>query len=218
NPKATPYSDASTGISFPAGFHDPSGYQFGMVLPSSGSSTDMIIQLVSPLKDGGGWAGVDFGDSMTGRLLLVAWPNGKGSDSNGVTVAPRIANGYKQADTVAYTANPVTLTTIAKGTFVNATHVSATFVCKGCMTSDSLTTSGGTQSLSYAYSLLANPNPGDVNTMISDHTTQNEPYGGFDVDLAAAQSSQYASYAAMVSAGNGGASGTGTATAGNQTA
>lgn len=65
------YTDADTGITF-HGYASPPSYLFGMVLPQQ-PTTDLIVQLVSPLTEGGGWGGVSFGSSMTGPLLLVTW-------------------------------------------------------------------------------------------------------------------------------------------------
>ncbi|KAK3395247.1 hypothetical protein B0H63DRAFT_371410, partial [Podospora didyma] len=192
------YTDVNTGISF-YGWSDSTGYRFGMVMPQQ-TQSDFIVQLVSPLNsNGAGWAGIDFGASMVGPLQIVAWPNGKDT----VVVAPRVSAGYKARDTTPYSATAITVTPIAKGTFVNATHVSATFVCGGCINKDSfsaadvITGSDGSRSFSFAYSLVAVPDPTNINTGISDHTSQGEPYGSFAVSLKDAQSAQYTTFAAL---------------------
>ena len=89
-PQATKYIDNNSNITF-LGYANK-GFHFGMALPSD-PKDDVIVQLVSPLKDGGGWGGVDFGASMTGPLMVVAWPNT--AKENTVMVSPRIATGYE---------------------------------------------------------------------------------------------------------------------------
>jgi cellobiose dehydrogenase (acceptor) len=205
HPQASTYTDRNTGISF-NGYADGTGYQFGMVMPQN-PSTDFIVQLVSPLTRGAGWAGIDFGQYMTGHLLVVAWPNG-----NKVMIAPRFATGYTQTDTIAY-GGSLTLSPISKGTFVNATHVSATFVCGGCMNADSFTAANTSATFAYAYSSVAVTTPSDPSTQLSDHTTGNEPYGPFNVLMSDAESAQYVSFAAMANANTGSGSGSATSSA-----
>ncbi|ROW01000.1 hypothetical protein VSDG_02725 [Cytospora chrysosperma] len=176
-PDASMYTDSNTNITF-LGYANE-GFHFGMALPAD-PKEDLIMQLVSPLKDGGGWGGVDFGEYMTGHLLLVAWPNT--AKDNTVMVSPRIATGYEISDGAnIYKANPITITQIPDGTFVNDTHVSATFVCGGCLNSDSFSGDDKTATFSYAYAYAAVDDPSDVDSRLSDHTANGEPYGPFDV-------------------------------------
>jgi cellobiose dehydrogenase (acceptor) len=65
------YTNSDTGIVF-CGYSDKSGYGFGTVMPEQ-PTTDFVAQIVSPLADGAGWAGVGFDSSMVGPLLLVTW-------------------------------------------------------------------------------------------------------------------------------------------------
>lgn len=67
------YTDANTGIAF-NGYQHASGYTFGIALPEN-PTTDFIAQIQAPITNGGGWAGFSMGQSMTGNLLVVAWPN-----------------------------------------------------------------------------------------------------------------------------------------------
>ncbi|KAK2614613.1 hypothetical protein N8I77_001422 [Diaporthe amygdali] len=205
-PQASKYIDSNSNITF-LGYANK-GFSFGMALPAD-PKDDLIVQLVSPLKGGGGWGGVDFGTSMTGRLLLVAWPNT--AKDNTVMISPRIATGY-EIDNGAnvYKANPITVTQIPDGTFVNDTHVSATFVCGGCLNADSFGAANATTTFSYAYAYDPVADPSDVDSQLSDHTANGEPYGPFDVTIAQAQSSEYSTWAALTQA----ASASGTAAAG----
>jgi cellobiose dehydrogenase (acceptor) len=184
------FTDSATGISF-QGYTDPSGFRFGLVMPSS-PTTDFVAQIISPLTKGAGWGGIDFGAKMSGPMMLVAWPNG-----NDVIIAPYIAGGYQVDDVKAYTKG-VNITPIKSGTFVNSTHVVATFVCGGCINGDSFSASeAGTSSVSMAFSSVGVTTPSDPSTQLSDHTTNGEPYGAIDFNFGQAKSSQYSTFAAM---------------------
>ncbi|ROW04495.1 hypothetical protein VMCG_04932 [Cytospora schulzeri] len=186
-PEASMYTDSNTNMTF-LGYAN-AGFHFGMVLPSD-PKDDLIIQLVSPLKDGGGWGGIDFGEYMTGHLILAAWP--QNAKDNTVMISPRIATGYEISNGAnLYKANPITITQIPDGTFVNDTHVSATFVCGGCLNSDSFGASDKTATFSYAYAYDPVDDPSDVDTKLSDHTANGEPYGPFHVTVARAESSDF---------------------------
>lgn len=201
NPSASQYSDSETNITFLGYAPSSTGFKFGMALPAD-PSADMIVQLVSPLQDGGGWGSVEFGSEMTGYLMVVAWPD-PSSSTDPVKISPRIATGYEVSNGAnLYSANNVTLTTIASGTYVNDTHVCATFVCGGCITgdSDSFKSSAASATFSYAYSLAAVTDPSDVDTRLSDHTQNGELYGPFDVTIKNAESSEYGTWAAMTNA------------------
>ncbi|CAJ2511151.1 Uu.00g067760.m01.CDS01 [Anthostomella pinea] len=180
------YTDDNTGISF-SGYFDGEGYTIGLAMPEN-PSTDLIAQIVSPLKDGEGWGGFDFGVSMAGYLLIVAWPNG-----DDVVLSPRMATGYTTPS--AYTGN-VTLTPIADGTFINSTHLSATFLCAGCITgnSDSFSANETNAVFAYAYSTTAVTDPTDSSTELSYHTAG---YSAFGMTLAYAKSADYDTWAAM---------------------
>lgn len=207
---ASKYTDSNTNITF-LGYAN-AGFHFGMALPPD-PKDDLIIQLISPLQDGGGWGGVDFGEYMTGHLLLVAWPNTE--KDNTVMISPRIATGYEVSNGAnVYKANPITITQIPDGTFVNNTHVSATFVCGGCLNSDSFGEDNKTATFSYAYAYDPVDDPSDVDTRLSDHTANGEPYGPFDVTVARAESSEYQSWAALTKAASATASATAGAAAG----
>lgn len=203
NPSASKYTDAETNISF-LGYESTTGFKFGMALPSS-PTTDLIVQIVSPLQDGGGWGSIDFGSEMTGYLMIVAWPDTTASPAT-VKISPRVATGYEVSNGAnVYAASNLTLTPIPAGTFVNDTHVAATFVCGGCVDATKSFGAGGgvasgkttTSTFSYAYALKAVSDPGDQDTQLSDHMSNGELYGPFDVALADAESAEYESWAAM---------------------
>ncbi|KAK7973797.1 hypothetical protein PG989_015645 [Apiospora arundinis] len=182
---ALKYTDANTGISF-AGYSDDKGLKVGMAMPET-PDKDLIMQIVGPATKGAGWAGFDFSSSMTGKMLLVAWPNGKN-----VIVSPRIATGYVTPSV--YTGTDVKLSPIPKGTFVNDTHYSATFLCAGCINKDTFTAADADGVFAYAYSTTAVTTPADPSSALSYHAAG---FSGFGMKLADAKSADYAKWAAM---------------------
>ena len=197
--RTSKYTDAATGITF-EGFAS-GDYRFGVVLPEQQSqsqlpSSDVLVQITSPLQDGGGWGGIALGPGMLGPLLLVAWPRNAATSS--VAIGPRVSNGRSAAATVpapsyGSAGRPLDLRPIARGTAANATHLSATFVCGGCLPD----AEGDSTMLGFAYSLLAVARPGDDDTPLADHTGGRGGYGVVRVDLAAARSADYPRYEQM---------------------
>ncbi|KAK5661628.1 hypothetical protein OQA88_9728 [Cercophora sp. LCS_1] len=217
--RTSSYVDPATGITFQS-FALTQGYRFGLVLPQQSDSKDLIVQLISPLNNGAGWAGIDFGKTMIGPLLLTAWP--KGDSSNSVMISPRQATSYRADGCQPYTKGPIDIKPIAGGTFVNSTHVSATFVCGGCINSDSFDpTASATQEFAFAYSTRAVQNPSSDGAVLSPHNTNGELYGTFGVDIASAKSSSYGTFAAKAAeaapSGSAGAGPTQTAPGGGST-
>lgn len=225
---ATSYLDPLTKYTF-LGIRDLSGYMFGIILPpavaardnpaggdsvSTSSDKDAIIQIVSPLnKAATGWGGVVFGPEMTGALILVVWPS-NGPDTDGkrkVLISPRIASGYNPGAVKLYTETKLTFRKIEQGTFVNSSHVGATFVCGGCVGAEkSFGLSGtGTGVFSFAYSwwpITTDSGAGDSGrtAIMTDHTHSGERTGDFDVDFGKARSNDYDK---LVGLAEGGASG-----------
>lgn len=91
------------------------------------------------------------------------------------------------------------MTPIEKGTFVNSTHMSYTFLCSGCITGDSLSFSNTATGASFgwAYSTEAMT---DTTTSDATLTYHAAGYGAFGVTFSGAESAQYATWAAMASA------------------
>ena len=115
----------------------------------------------------------------------------------------RVATNYTASGVIPYTANPTTLSPIPQGTFVNATHLSATFLCRGCINSASFDPAWAADTPSrdvffgYAFSQTAVAFPCDMDTRLSDHTGPGAGYGAFRVVLGDARSDDYDTYAAM---------------------
>ncbi|KAK2067225.1 hypothetical protein P8C59_000983 [Phyllachora maydis] len=201
-PTAAPYTDAMSGITF-AGWTDDAKEGAGSMTKSgialsTDSGTDLIGQVIAPIS-ASGWASIILGDKMNGPLEVVAWPNGKS-----VVLGARVSTGYKVSDTKVYSKTKVTLTPIAKGTYINATHMSATFLCTGCLDSAvSFTKATPKATISWGFTKNAVAKPSDPTSALSDHTTDGEPYGNYDVDLKVAQQANFAQWAAMAGSGAG---------------
>ncbi|KAH8601107.1 hypothetical protein B0O99DRAFT_589187 [Bisporella sp. PMI_857] len=170
--QTTPYTDPRTQITYQA-FSDPSGYTFGISLPSS-PTTDFTGLLIG-LKDG--WAGISLGGSMVGKLLIAAWPNG-----NQVISSFRKATAYSPPPRVtgAYSINPV-----LNGTYVNETHFALTFQCKGCILKDGTTFAAGDTNtyLGWALSSTLPAATADPAARLQYH----DIFGQYGVDLIAAR-------------------------------
>lgn len=129
---------------------------------------------------------------MTGRLLVVAWPN-----SDAVVSSFRKASGYVTPPV--YSNDSISMSTIESGTFVNSTHFSYTFLCSGCITGDILTFSSTTASsvFGWAYSSTSVVTPSDASSDLSYHTAG---FGEFGMTLTSAESALYSTWAALASA------------------
>ncbi|ETS78784.1 hypothetical protein PFICI_08637 [Pestalotiopsis fici W106-1] len=189
--KTTAYTDSNTGIDFQTYFDTTTGYSFGMAIPED-ATTDFIGQMVVPLTDGAGWGALAMGPGMTGRLLLVAWPNGEE-----VVSSFRYTSAYSTPDV--YTNSTLSALPIANGTFINSTHLSYTFVCEGCVIGGSTTFdfSADTGALGYAVSSSNPTTPSDSSTALVYHDLGANIYVA---NFTAAQSAQYATWASYGSA------------------
>ncbi|KAK4191077.1 hypothetical protein QBC35DRAFT_538977 [Podospora australis] len=114
--------------------------------------------------------------------------------------------------------NPITLTHIVQGTFINATHISSTVVCAGCINSDTFKSAlssldENSDPVYFGYAVSPNPvqaiNETTGKVLLSDHIAGGS-YGTFSVDLNKAKSEDYNTYAALAA---GSAQAVGSATA-----
>lgn len=76
------------------------------------------------------WGGVTLCPSMTGKLIPTAWPNG-GSVVSYLRLARLKANPPEYSGSAK-------MVTIKEGTYINGTHWTYTFLCKGCITGTSV--------------------------------------------------------------------------------
>ncbi|KAH6657577.1 hypothetical protein BKA67DRAFT_532778 [Truncatella angustata] len=185
------YTDSNTGIEFQTYSDATTGYSFGMAIPED-ATTDFIGQMVFPLTDGAGWGAAAFGPGMTGRLLLVAWPNG-----DEVVSSFRYTSAYSTPDV--YSNSTLSALPIANGTFINSTHVSYTFLCQGCAVGDSTTFSfsDGTGALGYAVSSSNPTTPSDSATALVYHDLGANIYVA---NFTASINAQYSTWASWASA------------------
>lgn len=186
----TAYTDSNTGIEFQQYADSDTGFSFGIALPEN-PSTDFIGQLVIPLTDGAGWGGIALGPGMTGRLLLVAWPNG-----DDVVSSFRYTSAYSNPDV--YTNTTLSALPIANGTFVNSTHLSFTFVCETCAIGGETTfdLTGGSGALGYAISSSNPTTPSDSSSALVYHDLGSNIYVA---NFTAAESASYDTWASWAS-------------------
>jgi len=193
--------DPNTGIAFES-YTSSKDYTFGIAVPES-PGADFIGQLVIPTT-GAGYGGIALGGQMEDDLLIVAWPNGK-------DVVASFRYTRVRASPSPYTSSSsLSMTPIASGTFVNGTHMSYTFVCSGCITNDAMTFSSNASTIQLGWSLAdaAVDNPGSAEGASFVYHSVGD--GTYSLDLEAARSAKYESWAAAA-AGNGASASTSTA-------
>jgi len=181
------YLDTNTGITFQSYLDTNIGISYGIALPVD-TNNDVIGQIVGPAN--ASWAGFDFGTTMANNLLVVAWPyEGK------VIASTRFATGYTAPPEYSGSASTQT---IANGTFVNSTHFSYTYLCSGCATnSSSLTNNIGAFGWALSTTALA-----DASTTSATLTYHAAGFGVFGLNIAAARSEGFPSWAKMASSAN----------------
>ena len=180
------YSDPATGIDFQRWCDDDSGFCFGMALPESVES-DFIGQMVVPLSDSKGWGGVSLSGSMTSSLLIAAWPNG---DSGVASL--REATSYTNPDEFDGDAS---IAEIPDGISSNSTHLTYTFLCKGCVVGSPTTFKANADTYFFGWALAkTNPTtPSSPSSVLSYHAAG---FGTFEMLLSEAKSAKYSTWAA----------------------
>ncbi|PQE20329.1 GMC oxidoreductase protein [Rutstroemia sp. NJR-2017a BBW] len=191
---AASYVDDNTGITF-MGFEDTSGFKYGMVLPETVGGDFIARDEVSntlPSTDGSGYGGVSLTGQMTGSMLVVAWPSG-----TDVISSLRETSGYTSPGAYANTTS--TLLPIAKGTFVNSTHMSYTFLCQSCL-GNTYSLSAGASTIVLGWALgngtVTNPSSASGATF----TYHGAGYGDVGIQVANTTNANYDTWAAMASA------------------
>ncbi|CAA9966267.1 Choline dehydrogenase [Pyrenophora teres f. maculata] len=192
------YIDDKSGITF-QGIHDASGFKFGIALPEK-TTTDFIAQIQAPITNDGGWAGFSMGTSMTGNLLVTAWPHqGK------IISSFREATGYTNP---AVKEGDFKMSPIPDGTYVNDTAFSYTFLCSNCISADDplkglvVYKEPNVNVLGWAYSNKALTDPTSASAVLNYHDAG---FGMFGLPMANASSADYPKWAAMAVAGTPGA-------------
>ncbi|KAF2690244.1 carbohydrate-binding module family 1 protein [Lentithecium fluviatile CBS 122367] len=185
------FTDEKTGITFQQGKHPSNGYAFGIALPEVGGS-DFIGRIAAPIGTSlGGWGGFSLTSSMTGGLLVVAYPK-----DGSVVGSLRKATGYAAPDV--YSGN-ATIKPIADGISADSTGFTYTFLCEGCVDS--------TGKISFLPGATAGPIGWAMSTneivaepTLGTHTGNDGAFGILgSFNLADARSAEYATWAALAS-------------------
>ena len=136
------------------------------------------------------WLLTPAGGSMTSSLLFAVWANGQD-----VVTSFRLATAYASPDVYSgdATASPIT-----RGTFVNTTHLSYTFLCGDCILGNLTTFAPTDEQYTLGYA-VSGTNPIDITDPASELTYHAEAYGEYSMALSAAQSPDYDTWAAMAS-------------------
>ncbi|KAF1351525.1 choline dehydrogenase [Lizonia empirigonia] len=198
---SAPYTDAKTGIDF-SGYTDAkTGFTFGIALPEN-PTTDFIAQIQAPITNGGGWAGFSMGQSMTGNLLVVAWPN-----EGEIVSSFRKATGYTNP---AVSTGDFTMSPIPDGTYVNDTAFSYTFLCKNCISDDVATglviyDAPSTNVVGWAMSSDPLTDPATASSTLTYHSAG---FGAFGLPMSNATSVDFETWAAMAIEGSTGSGNT----------
>lgn len=185
--QTTSYADPNTGITFAAYKDSTTGAQYGIAMPQASPPTDFIGQLIAPISNGTGWTSLSLSPGKSSNLMIAAWPN----DQN-------IVSSFREATNYAAPYTPsgssISRTSITKGTFVNETHYSYTFLCQGCLTvapnfqgSNTISTAVGWSISTETLSEVADAN--------GPLTYYNEGNDVFAVTFKNAQSSDFATWA-----------------------
>jgi cellobiose dehydrogenase (acceptor) len=202
--KSTPFTDEKTGIKFQQASYDAEGYSFAIALPEKGGS-DFIGRITAPIKTSlGGWGGFSLTSGMTSGLLVVAYPK-----DGTVVGALHKATGYTAPDL--YT-GAATLKPIADGISATDTGFTYTFLCEGCVDSAG-TTSFLPEDTSGAFGWAFSTKPIVAEPTLPQHTGSDGRFGICgSVSLADARSADYATWAALASAGGSNTTAPGTPT------
>jgi len=177
--------EPKTNISFSTFSDATSGYTFGIALPTT-PGTDFIGYLTGK---GAGWSGVSLGGPMTNKLLIAAWPNSKATTVIG---SFREVARYGPPPEVTGT---FTQTPIPAGTYTDGKTWSYVFLCSKCIASDGTTfaATDAMGALGWAINTAAPATPDKSSSSLTKHTAQ----GKYSLDLKAAQSANYATWAAL---------------------
>jgi cellobiose dehydrogenase (acceptor) len=180
---STAFTDDKTGIQFQQ--TTKGDYTFGIALPAK-SNGDLIGRI--SVKGTQGWAGVSLGGPMANSLMVIAWPHQKK-----IVSTLRHSQGYSIPNPTSNTT--ISLKTISAGTWVDGTTYTYTFLCKGCIQSDGSTFKADADlpTIGYAQAAVPVTAPADPFSAMAFHSSG---YGLFEVNLAAARSEKFVTWAA----------------------
>ncbi|EFQ32897.1 hypothetical protein CGRA01v4_07839 [Colletotrichum graminicola] len=191
NGATTAFTDPVTNISFQRFFGAKSAFAFGIALPQNPNDS-FIGQMSFPLGSGAaGWGGWSLTSDMEGPLLMAAWasPDGK------------VLSSFRQAANEDENPPEVTgkfnVRPIARGTSVNGSFLTYTFLCQGCLDASfglGAADTAGTFEMGWALGNKAVGNPGSSAAVLNFH---NVGFDGFDADLQAARFADFETWAAL---------------------
>ncbi|KAE8379799.1 hypothetical protein BDV26DRAFT_154954 [Aspergillus bertholletiae] len=190
NYNSSAYSDSTTGIDFQRWCDESTGFCFGLALPETVGS-DFIGQLAVPLSSSNGWGGVSLSSSMTKALLIGAWPNG-----DSVVSSLREAQSYTNPDVYSGDAS---LEEIPDGTSTNSTHLTYTFLCRGCVVGAPTTFGKDMDSYFFGWALskTSPKSPAASDATLNYHAAG---FGSFQMVLSNAKSAKYSTWASKAKA------------------
>ncbi|PIG84505.1 cellobiose dehydrogenase [Aspergillus arachidicola] len=190
NYNSSAYSDSTTGIDFQRWCDETTGFCFGLALPETVDS-DFIGQLVVPLESSNGWGGVSLSSSMTKALLIGAWPN-----DDSVVSSLREAQSYTNPDVYSGDAS---LEEIPDGTSINSTHLTYTFLCRGCVVGTPTTFGKDMDSYFFGWALskTSPKSPASSDATLNYHAAG---FGSFQMVLSDAKSAKYSTWTSKAKA------------------
>ncbi|KAK8106615.1 hypothetical protein PG999_009974 [Apiospora kogelbergensis] len=187
------FTDPATGIVLQRFFGTQSGYGFGIALPTAPATNSFIGQLTFPLNNGAGWGGWSLTGDMEGPLLMAAW-------SDGTSVVSSFRQAANEKHNPPEVAGNFSVKPISKGTSVNNTFLTYTFLCEGCLGAqfgldpNANASKGSSAEMGWALSSKPVINPGSSAGVLAFH---NVGEGGFKADLALARRPEFDTWAAL---------------------
>ncbi|KAB5518233.1 hypothetical protein GE09DRAFT_1179074 [Coniochaeta sp. 2T2.1] len=156
----TPFTDQETGIQFQRFFGARTNFSFGIALPQdSSTSASFIGQLTFPLSDGNG-------------NVVSSFRQAFDKDNN----PPEVTGSFS-------------LRPITQATSINATFLTYTFLCEGCLSAGlGLNAAAATAEMGWALAGRAVRNPGSPAGMLDFY---DKGFGDFQANLEAARNARF---------------------------
>lgn len=186
---SVPFTDQATGLTMERFFGARTTFALAMTMPEPPNGS-FIGQMTFPLVAGAGWGALGLTGDMENNFFLAAWPDGTG----GVQASFRQGTDKEDPPEVVghFAVRP-----IAEGTAANATFLSFTFLCEGCLDAalglgpEAAQTADGV--MGWALSEQQVANPGSTDTTLGFHE---RGFGPFTMRLAQARSVNFDTVAA----------------------
>ncbi|KAI5866080.1 hypothetical protein GGS23DRAFT_594232 [Durotheca rogersii] len=189
---STAFTDAATGIKMERFFGARTTFGFGLALPATPGNS-FIGQLSFPLADGAGWGALGLTGEMENNFFLATWPDGRGG------VMASFRQGTDEDDPPEVRGG-FAVRTIPDATSVNATFLTHTFLCEGCLDAAlglGPESAGGNAVMGWALSARAVRNPASAGARLGFHE---RGFGPFTMRLAQARFAEFDGWAALANA------------------